>query len=93
VALQRVDAQNGPGLIDALDAPSDGTRRWFLHGGVAQGNLLLDGDGQLGAVIDFGTCGVGAPACDLAVAWTLLTDDGHRHSETRYLFVHLRGPR
>ena len=44
--------------IDARDALSDGTRRWF-HGDVAQGNLLLDGDGQLAAVIDFGTCGVG----------------------------------
>src|SRR6476469_8749124 len=32
-----------------FDAPSDGTRRWFLHGDVAQGNMLLDGDGQLGA--------------------------------------------
>ncbi|MEV4163768.1 phosphotransferase [Nonomuraea dietziae] len=30
-------------------------------------------DGQLAAVIDFGTCGVGDPACDLAIAWTLLT--------------------
>jgi aminoglycoside phosphotransferase (APT) family kinase protein len=45
---------------------------------VARGNLLLDGDGQLAAVIDFGTCGVGDPSCDLAVAWTLLTDDGRR---------------
>jgi aminoglycoside phosphotransferase (APT) family kinase protein len=63
--------------IDALDAPWDGARRWF-HGDVARGNLLLDGDGQLAAVIDFGTCGVGDPACDLAVAWTLLTDDGRQ---------------
>jgi aminoglycoside phosphotransferase (APT) family kinase protein len=29
----------------------------------------------LAAVIDFGTCGVGDPACDLAIAWTLLTAD------------------
>jgi aminoglycoside phosphotransferase (APT) family kinase protein len=63
--------------VDALDAPWDGTRRWF-HGDVAEGNLLLDGDGRLSAVIDFGTCGVGDPACDLAVAWTLLTDEGRR---------------
>ncbi|HEV2068403.1 MAG TPA: aminoglycoside phosphotransferase family protein, partial [Acidimicrobiales bacterium] len=41
---------------------------WF-HGDVAVGNLLL-GDGRLCAVIDFGTSGVGDPACDLAVAWT-----------------------
>ena len=24
-------------------------------------------------MIDFGTCGVGDPACDLAIAWTLLS--------------------
>jgi aminoglycoside phosphotransferase (APT) family kinase protein len=59
---------------DALDAPWNGTGTWF-HGDVAEGNLLLV-DGQLAAVIDFGTCGVGDPACDLAIAWTLLTAEG-----------------
>ncbi|MGY0236893.1 aminoglycoside phosphotransferase family protein [Longispora urticae] len=59
---------------DALDATWDGAESWF-HGDVAQGNLLL-ADGRLAAVIDFGTCGVGDPACDLAVAWTLLTVEG-----------------
>ena len=58
----------------ALDARWDGVESWF-HGDLAQGNLLLD-DGELAAVIDFGTCGVGDPACDLAIAWTLLTADG-----------------
>lgn len=57
---------------ETLDAPWDGVDRWF-HGDVAQGNLLVDDTGRLCAVIDFGTCGVGDPACDLAVAWTLLT--------------------
>ncbi|MCY1136608.1 aminoglycoside phosphotransferase family protein [Actinoplanes sp. Pm04-4] len=60
----------------ALDAPWDGVDRWF-HGDIARGNLLLD-DGHLSAVIDFGTCGVGDPACDLAIAWTLLTADGRK---------------
>ena len=46
---------------------------WF-HGDIAQGNLLVK-DGELTAVIDFGTCGVGDPACDLAIAWTLLTGE------------------
>ncbi|MFF2045571.1 aminoglycoside phosphotransferase family protein [Kitasatospora sp. NPDC058170] len=41
---------------------------WF-HGDVAPGNLLVTG-GRLSAVIDFGTCGVGDPACDLVMAWT-----------------------
>jgi len=58
----------------ALDASWDGARTWF-HGDVAQGNLLLK-NGRLTAVIDFGTCGVGDPACDLAIAWTLLTAEG-----------------
>lgn len=61
----------------ALDARWDGVDRWF-HGDIAPGNLLL-ADGQLAAVIDFGTCGVGDPACDLAIAWTLLTSDS-RHA-------------
>jgi aminoglycoside phosphotransferase (APT) family kinase protein len=62
---------------DALSAPWDGVDRWF-HGDVAEGNLLLDDAGNLTAVIDFGTCGVGDPACDLAVAWTVLTADGRQ---------------
>lgn len=59
---------------DALTAPWDGTDVWF-HGDLAAGNLLLS-EGQLAAVIDFGTCGVGDPSCDLAVAWTLLSEPG-----------------
>jgi aminoglycoside phosphotransferase (APT) family kinase protein len=42
---------------------------WF-HGDVASGNILVK-DGRLSAIIDFGTSGVGDPACDLAIAWTL----------------------
>lgn len=57
----------------ALDAPWDGRAVWF-HGDIATGNLLVR-DGVLGAVIDFGTCGVGDPACDLAIAWTLFDAD------------------
>ncbi|MDT4989977.1 MAG: hypothetical protein QOI74_4071 [Micromonosporaceae bacterium] len=55
----------------ALRATWDGRPVWF-HGDVAHDNLLVR-DGALAAVIDFGTCGVGDPACDLAIAWTLLS--------------------
>jgi aminoglycoside phosphotransferase (APT) family kinase protein len=41
---------------------------WF-HGDVSNGNLLVR-EGELSAVIDFGTSGVGDPACDLVIAWT-----------------------
>jgi aminoglycoside phosphotransferase (APT) family kinase protein len=46
---------------------------WF-HGDLSPGNLLLR-DGRLRAVIDFGTCGVGDPACDLAIAFTTFTGE------------------
>ncbi len=32
-------------------------------------------DGVLSAVIDFGTSGVGDPACDLVIAWTFFSGD------------------
>lgn len=41
---------------------------WF-HGDIAVDNVLMDRD-VLSALIDFGTCGVGDPACDLTIAWT-----------------------
>jgi aminoglycoside phosphotransferase (APT) family kinase protein len=47
---------------------------WF-HGDVAPENLLVR-DGRLAAVIDFGLCGVGDPACDTVIAWTFLTGPG-----------------
>jgi len=42
----------------------------WVHGDIAMGNLLVE-KGELSAVIDFGQLGVGDPACDLAIAWTL----------------------
>lgn len=54
---------------EARSATWAGDARWF-HGDVAVGNLLTT-DGRLSAVIDFGCAGVGDPACDLAIAWTL----------------------
>ncbi|RSM75681.1 aminoglycoside phosphotransferase [Amycolatopsis sp. WAC 01375] len=80
-ALTALDGDIDVGLAreiwqTALDAPWDGADIWF-HGDVAPGNLLLDG-GELAAVIDFGTCGVGDPSCDIAIAWTLLSADGRQ---------------
>lgn len=46
----------------------------WVHGDVAIGNLLVDEKGQLCAVIDFGQLGVGDPACDLVIAWTLFKE-------------------
>lgn len=55
-----------------LDAPCwEWPAVWF-HGDFHTGNLLTV-DGRLGAVIDFGGLGVGDPACDLMIAFTLLS--------------------
>jgi aminoglycoside phosphotransferase (APT) family kinase protein len=57
----------------ALAAEWDGPPKWF-HGDVASGNLLVT-DGRLTAVIDFGTAGVGDPACDLVIAWVMFSGE------------------
>lgn len=57
----------------AINAPRSESTVWF-HGDVAVGNLLTV-HGRLAAVIDFGCSGVGDPACDLAIAWTLFSGE------------------
>lgn len=65
----RVDTALAAAVWDAaLAAPWRGTPLWF-HGDIAPGNLLV-ANGELSAVIDFGTSGTGDPACDLVIAWT-----------------------
>jgi aminoglycoside phosphotransferase (APT) family kinase protein len=59
-----------------LQAAWRGSPVWF-HGDAQPGNLLLD-HGRLSAVLDFGTCGIGDPACDITIAWTFLSGDSSR---------------
>ncbi|MBT8160343.1 MULTISPECIES: aminoglycoside phosphotransferase family protein [Arthrobacter] len=65
--------------------PWSGPGLW-LHGDLHPANVLLQPDGRLAAVIDFGDLGAWDPAVDLAVAW-LMFDDGARHR-----FVAALGP-
>jgi aminoglycoside phosphotransferase (APT) family kinase protein len=55
----------------ALQATWHGPSVW-LHGDVVATNLLVKRF-RLSAVIDFGCSGVGDPACDLTIAWTLFS--------------------
>ncbi|GGP03269.1 aminoglycoside phosphotransferase family protein [Nonomuraea glycinis] len=56
----------------AVHAPGwDRPPVWF-HGDFHTGNLLTV-DGRLSAVIDFGGLGIGDPACDLTIAFTLMS--------------------
>jgi len=51
----------------------------WIHGDISAGNLITLQE-RLNAVIDFGQLGIGDPACDLSIAWTLF------HGENRALF-------
>jgi aminoglycoside phosphotransferase (APT) family kinase protein len=62
----------------------DGTPVWF-HGDAQPGNLLVQ-DGRLSAVIDFGTSGVGDPACDTTIAWTFFSGESSRAFAERLPF-------
>ena len=61
---------------EALAATWHGAPVW-VHGDVADGNLLTD-QGRLTAVIDFGCCAVGDPACDTVIAWTYFSGESRR---------------
>ncbi|MDB5482920.1 MAG: aminoglycoside phosphotransferase [Caulobacteraceae bacterium] len=65
----------------ALAAPWSGPPVW-VHGDFAADNLLVR-DGDLSAVIDFGCCAVGDPACDLAIAWTFLEGEAREAFRAR----------
>lgn len=77
-------------LLDAMGARSDAAAarriwqaallsRWnrpgvWVHGDLSPDNLLIRED-RLCAVLDFGCLGVGDPACDLVIAWTLFPEN------------------
>jgi aminoglycoside phosphotransferase (APT) family kinase protein len=62
-----------------LQAPAWESTPVWIHGDLSPLNLLVE-RGRLSAVIDFGCLGIGDPACDLQVAWNLLS------TQTRDIF-------
>ena len=69
--LTPTEVDTAAAILDEAVASSWPYRPVWFHGDVASGNLLVR-EGRLAAVIDFGCSGVGDPACDLVLAWTLL---------------------
>jgi len=59
---------------EALRAPEWQRPPVWIHGDLDARNLLVE-NGRLSAVIDFGGLGVGDPACDVMVAWKVLSAD------------------
>lgn len=55
---------------DALDADPWPDRPVWVHGDLLPGNVIVD-HGRITAVIDWSPTGLGDPACDAMIAWTL----------------------
>jgi len=70
-----IDASAAHEVLDAAEAAVIVEQPVWIHGDIAVGNLLVR-DGRLGAVIDFGGCAVGDPACDLVITWVFLEGAG-----------------
>ena len=59
---------------EALSVPDWDRPPVWIHGDLDARNVLVE-NGRLSAVLDFGSVGVGDPACDVMVAWKLFTGD------------------
>lgn len=62
---------------ESLAVPIWNCPDYWLHSDLHAGNLLA-ANNSISAVLDFGMAGIGDPACELMVAWTLL-DESSRH--------------
>ena len=62
---------------EALQALEWNNKPVWFHGDLLIGNVLFE-RGRLSAVIDFGGLGVGDPACDLMIAWSLFSGESRK---------------
>jgi aminoglycoside phosphotransferase (APT) family kinase protein len=60
-----------------LNIPSWNKDPVWVHGDFLPGNILVQNN-RLSAVIDFADLGIGDPACDLVIAWSLLNSNSRR---------------
>lgn len=74
VLKQDIDAQAATRIWEAALETTWNRPPVWVHGDLSAANLLVQ-NGRLRAVIDFGMLAVGDPACDLAIAWTLLDEE------------------
>lgn len=94
VSLKEVDAETRQ-AIGELEGEIDSPRITFLwdqlsntapwnkdpvwvHGDFLPGNILVQNN-RLSAVIDFSDVGIGDPACDLIIAWSLLNAHSRKY--------------
>lgn len=81
VLRERLAALVGRGRLPSADAwlalfrdeiPSRGEEGVLVHGDMYSRHLLVDDDGRLAGVIDWGDVHAGDPAVDVSIAWSFL---------------------
>lgn len=71
----RVDTETATQLwAQAMQLPQWEREPVWVHGDFLPGNILFH-EGRVRAVIDFSGLGVGDPACDLMIAWSLFSGE------------------
>ncbi len=61
----------------SLEIPEWSGKPVWIHGDLHSGNILAK-NGEITAIIDFGLSGIGDPACDMMVAWTMLDAESRK---------------
>jgi aminoglycoside phosphotransferase (APT) family kinase protein len=77
----KIDVDTASEVWEAALATTWKSSPVWVHGDFSAGNLLVQ-EGRLSSVIDFGQLAIGDPACDLAIAWTLLEGESRRAFQT-----------
>ena len=77
-AISELDGEIDISQITDLWLQLSTTPPWYkepiwVHGDILPGNVLIQNN-RLSAVIDFSDVGIGDPACDLVIAWSLLNE-------------------
>ena len=67
--------------LDALEAGDWTGRPVWVHGDLLPGNILVS-RGRLSGIIDWGGAGVGDPACEAMLAWSLPSGARHMYRRT-----------
>ena len=65
-----------------LDVPDWSGRPTWFHGDLHPANVVVL-DGRVSAIIDFDHVGTGDPACDMMIAWTMLSGAERRAFRAR----------
>jgi aminoglycoside phosphotransferase (APT) family kinase protein len=77
ILRDKIDIETATDLWELALSTQWAKKPIWIHGDMSAGNLLVR-EGQLYGVIDFGQLGIGDPACDLAITWTLFKGESRK---------------